>query len=116
MPKPQRTIPRSLRFTVEEWASIEAALGDADFSAWARSRLLGLDLAQAPQRKKRERKEIIRRGMTEFQAEKCRQLAWIGNNLNQLARAANQGTGGLYLTYALARLEREIKELANNAR
>jgi len=41
------------------------------------------------------------------------QLAWIGNNLNQIAKATNQGSGVVPVLGALISLEREARRIAN---
>lgn len=68
----KRTLVRPIRFTPEEWATVQAVAEAAGMSAarYLRSRALGL---RAP----RKSDEAIRH------------LVAIGNNLNQLARAAN---------------------------
>lgn len=68
----KRTLVRPIRFTPEEWDTIQKAAALAGMSAarYLRSRALG---TRAP----RKADEAIR------------QLTAVGNNLNQLARSAN---------------------------
>ena len=102
----QRTIIRSLRFTAEEWGLVYTKLAGRDFSAVTRSMLLGQTI---PEPRRLIKREIVRRRMTEAEAHKIRHAAWIGNNLNQIARATNQGIGAPQLLAALLSLEREIR-------
>jgi Mobilization protein NikA len=89
-----RTLVRSTRFTPEEWARLEE-----------RARLCGL----APARYLREValgfEPKVRAGAIERQL--LYHLARIGNNLNQLAHAAN----ALRRVELSARLERTLAEL-----
>lgn len=111
MPRPpHRTITRSLRFTPEEWETVSAKLAGRDFSAVTRALLLDTEL---PQPQVAPKREIIRKRMTEAEAAKIRQLAWIGNNLNQIARAANSGTFAPTVIQQLVSLEREVRRLSD---
>lgn len=115
-PRVRRTKIRTVRLSDEEWADLDRLLVGREWSAWVRSRLLpGREHPEpsAPPEGAAKEKRVIVRKMSEFESRKIQQLAWIGNNLNQIARAANQGAGSLYLAYALARMERDIKDLAN---
>jgi hypothetical protein len=111
MPRqPARTVTRSLRFTAAEWAIVDAKLAQRDFSATARALLLGTEI---PEPRLKVRREIIRRRMTEAEAKTVQQLSWIGNNLNQIAKATNQGSGAVPVLGALISLEREARRIAN---
>lgn len=113
MPRaPKRTVTRSLRFTAEEWSSVDAKLAGRDFSAVARALLLE---APIPEPRTAVKREVIRKRMTEAEAGRARQLAWIGNNLNQIARAINQGAGALQVMGSLVSLEREARRIADHA-
>jgi hypothetical protein len=104
-----RTTRKTLRFTAKEWESIETKLAGRDFSSVTRALLLDTPI---PEPKTPVRREVIRKRMTEAEAEQVRQLAWIGNNLNQIARAVNQGAGALQVMGALVSLERETRKIA----
>lgn len=106
--KPHRTVTRSLRFTTDEWALVSAKMAGRDFSAVARALLLSEPI---PEPKLKVRREIVRRRMTEAEAKQVQQLAWIGNNLNQIARSVNQGA--LQVLGALISLEREARRIAD---
>lgn len=111
MPRPpHRTIPRSLRFTPEEWEAVSAKIAGRDFSAVTRALLLDTEL---PQPQVAPKKEVIRKRMTEAEAAKIRHLSWIGNNLNQIARRANEGAVSISLLEAIISLEREIRRVAD---
>lgn len=109
-PKPHRTVTRSLRFTSDEWALVSAKMAGRDFSAVARALLLSEAI---PEPKLKVRHEIVRRRMTEAEAKQVQQLAWIGNNLNQIARSVNQGAGAIQVIGALISLEREARRIAD---
>lgn len=90
-----------------------AKLGGRDFSAVARALLLEAEIPE-PQTGKAPAAKIERRRMCESEAERVRQLAWIGNNLNQLAKQANTQRQALPVLSALVSLEREIRALASS--
>jgi hypothetical protein len=71
-----RPVIRSSRYTADEWATVETAAAQAGLSpsAYVRQSALGARIRQ-------------RRGHANDQTVKA--LARIGNNINQLARAAN---------------------------
>jgi len=111
MPRPpSRTITRSLRFTAQEWADVETKLGGRDFSAVARALLLGAEIPE-PKAGRKPAVKIERRRMTEAEAERNRQLNWIGNNLNQLAKLANTRRDAVSVLSALVSLEREVRRI-----
>lgn len=111
MPRPpSRTITRSLRFTAQEWDDVEKKLGGRDFSAVARALLLGAEIPE-PKAGRKPAVKIERRRMTEAEAERNRQLNWIGNNLNQLAKLANTRRDAVSVLSALVSLEREVRRI-----
>ncbi len=93
MPKDVR---KTLRFSAEEFAQIQAELDRANisFSTFARSAIL----------KKKIKLPIERELLTE--------LSRIGNNLNQIARSCNQGEKKSVLV-ELVEIEKQIKDLKN---
>ena len=56
--------------------------------------------------------KVNRRKFTKADPELLRQIAWIGNNLNQIARAANQGDQ-TDLLVKLIEIERQVRRLGN---
>jgi hypothetical protein len=108
--RPYRTIIRSLRFTSEEWEKAAVKIAGRDFSSTVRALLLD---GPIPEPKQTVRREIVRKRMTEAEARHVQQIAWLGNNLNQIARAANQGSDPVQTIAALASLEREIRRLTD---
>lgn len=116
MPKqPARAIYKAVRFSAVEWAAVEAQLEGREFGAAARALFTG---ASIPERlTRRPSVEIKRRMMSAAEAEKIRQLAAFGSNLNQIARAANAAAKGgkkLEILASLVALERAIKQAAND--
>ena len=93
MPKDVR---KTLRFSAEEFAQIQAELDRANisFSTFARSAIL----------KKKIKLPIERELLTE--------LSRIGNNLNQIARSCNQGEKKPVLV-ELVEIEKQLKDLKN---
>lgn len=75
-------VVRSLRFTAEEWAAVLAKLAGRKWSDFARAATLGVAMPEPTTR-------VRRRPMSAKDARLVLILAGIGNNLNQLARAAN---------------------------
>lgn len=110
---PSRNVTRSLRFTAEEWATVSGKLAGRDFSAVARALLLGSEIPE-PKSQRKPTVIVERRRMTEAEAERNRQLAWVGNNLNQLARQANTTRNALPVLASLVSIEREIRRLADD--
>lgn len=113
MPRASRSITRSLRFTADEWATVSTKLAGRDFSAVARALLLGSEIPE-PKAGRLPAVKIERRRMSEAEAERNRQLCWIGNNLNQIARQANTHHNALPVFGALLSLEREVRRLADD--
>jgi hypothetical protein len=108
----QRTVHRTLCLTPAEDAALTERRGGRDFSPWARAALSGLPLPSPSQ--KPPPPIIIQRRMSEFEARKIQQLAWIGNNLNQIARHTNAGTAtGIDTLVALVSFERETRRAAD---
>lgn len=99
----------TLEFTPEEWAKVSERLGSRDLSETVFAWLQG---GEIPEPKQPVKHEVIRRQMSQGEAERVRQLAWIGNNLNQIARAVNQGAGALQVMSALVSLERETRKIS----
>ena len=56
--------------------------------------------------------QVKRRNFTKADPELLRQVAWAGNNLNQIARAVNSGES-LKVLEQLISIERKLKELTN---
>ena len=111
MPRaPARTLTRSLRFTPDEWTRVAAKLAERDFSAVVRALLLEQPI---PEPKVAVRREVVRKRMSEAEAKQVQQLAWIGNNLNQIARSVNRGAGAPQILGALVSLEREARRIAD---
>lgn len=104
-PPVARTTTASLRLAPDELAAWRAAAKaeGLSLSDWLRSRVSRRgELAAEPRRSARR-----------ADAELLRQLAAIGNNLNQLARVANQGRpmDRLALLAELSAIERELSRL-----
>lgn len=108
--RPKRAVTRSLRFTADEWATVGAKLAGRDFSAVARALLLETAI---PEPRVKVVREVVRRRMTEAEAAKTRQMAWIGNNLNQLAKLANTRRDAFAVLGELVSIEREVRRLAD---
>jgi hypothetical protein len=102
-------VTKSLRFSAEEWATVNEKVAGRDFSSVVRAILLTQEI---PEPKHLVRREIVRRQMSAYEAEKIRHIAYFGSNLNQLARAANQGKGFAQVYPALLSLEREMRRFA----
>jgi len=75
----QRPHRISFRVSAEELAAINQRRGGVITSDYIRAAALGAPIQPASKR----------RQMSEFEAAKVRQLAFIGNNLNQIARRTN---------------------------
>lgn len=88
---------------------METQLGGREFSSYARAVLLD---APIPEPRHAVRTIITQRHMSEFEANKARQLSWIGNNLNQLAKVANTSGASLEIFMALLSLERSARRIA----
>ena len=108
---PPITCRLTLEFSAEEWAKVVGRLGSRDLSETVFAWLLG---GEIPEPKQPARREVIRKQMTQGEAERVRQLAWIGNNLNQIARAVNQGAGASQVIGALISLERETRKISEH--
>jgi hypothetical protein len=100
----------TLEFSSDEWAVVSSKITGLNISAVVRSLLLDTEL---PKPKAAPGRKIVRKQMTEAEAAKIRQLAWIGNNLNQIARRANEGTTPISILEAIISLEREIRRVAD---
>lgn len=107
----QRTKLKPVRFTPSELSRLEQFLGGRDYSDVVRAYVLGGALPEP--KTGAVKREVIRKRITEGEAACARQLAWIGNNLNQIAKAANQGAGNFQVLSALLRLEREVKGISD---
>ena len=108
VPRELRTADLYVRLKPSEMAEAKRRAQGRSLSAIVRAALLALDEPK------------VRPGpkpvapMTAFERAKIAQLAWFGNNLNQLARAANsKQQDRTLLLLALLRLERTMKEVAN---
>lgn len=103
-------------FTADEWSTVASRLQGRDPVEVVRAHLLQQMLPDPVAKK--ERPVIERRRLSEFEAATIRQAAWWGNNLNQIARAANIERGVTpSIAAALLRLERlmaaHIRETAD---
>lgn len=107
---PPITCNLTFEFSSDEWASVSSKIAGLDLSAVVRSVLLDTEL---PHPKVAPNRKILRKQMTEAEAAKIRQLAWIGNNLNQIARRANAGAVPISILEAIISLEREIRRVAD---
>lgn len=87
-------------------------LAGRDFSAVARALLLDAEIPE-PRNGRKPTVQIERRRMTEAEAVRNRELNWIGNNLNQMAKVANTNRNALPVLAALVSLEREVRRLAD---
>jgi hypothetical protein len=106
--KESRTSVLRVRFKPSELSEAKRLAEGRSLSAIVRASLLGL-----PEPKVRPGPKPAA-PMTAYDRAKIAQLAWFGNNLNQLARAANsKQQDGTLLLLALLRLERTMKEAAN---
>jgi len=107
--KPRKyTVTRSLRFTPEEWTSINGKLGGRKWSPTARALLLGDVTAIPPPT------APARRPMSARDARLTLILAGVGNNLNQLAHATNRAALSGQRIDVLTRLlaiQREMERL-----
>lgn len=113
---PPRKIYKAVRFAETEWDEVKAKLEGREFGSTARAIFLGKTIPE--RRTKRPQVEIERRQMSAFEAEKIRQLAAFGSNLNQIARVANEAAKGgqqIEILGALVGLERAIAAVADNA-
>lgn len=100
----KRTHELTVRLAEDELDSVRAAAKAAGLSMadLARQRLLdaGAEVAlTAPPRKLRRRDYIS------ADPELVRQVAWIGNNINQIARVLNSSAGGFDAIQTLAQLQ-----------
>lgn len=79
---PHRTVIKSVRWAAEEWELVQARAAELKVppSSYVHDVVLGVN----PVRRRR-------RPMAQVDAEAVHHLARIGNNLNQIAKALNQG-------------------------
>ena len=88
---------------------MSAKLAGRDFSSTVRALLLDVSIPEP--RRARPALKVERKRMTEAEAAAIRNVAWIGNNLNQLAKVANTEGSVLRVLPALIDLEREVRRL-----
>lgn len=102
----------TFRLTAEELAQLNKRRGSFGLSAYIRAAALGATLPKIPRR----------RLMSAFEAAKIRHAAYHGNNLNQIARAANRAlrtspNGGAAtlaeILFSLLSLERAFSAFLN---
>lgn len=106
----RRTARLDLRLTPTELAEARRRACGRPLSGILRAALLG---QAEPKVRPGPRPRIP---MTEYEATKAAQLAWFGNNLNQLAKAVNAGLirDGVAVSEALLRLEATMKEVVGD--
>jgi hypothetical protein len=107
-PRVNRTVFLKVRLKPGELPEARLRAEGRSLSSIARAALVGLPMPTVkPGPKPPE-------PMSSYERAKIVQLAWFGNNLNQLARAANsRQLWGSLLLLALLRLERTMREVGN---
>jgi hypothetical protein len=96
-----------IRVSEQEKSALLARAGDMTLADFLRD--LGLGRDPVPQPKKEKSRKF--REPPPADPALLRELARIGNNLNQLARLSNAGTPPLDLIVQLQAIESELKEL-----